>query len=150
MGSDHDEDSQPHLKELPRDECLALIEHAAVGRVVMSEKCIPVAYPVNVSMVDDTVVFATDAGSKLDAARRGDVVTIQVDQLDPTYHTGWSVLVTGVAAEITDDIGLARARQALNATWRPGQAVYLVRVPTSWVSGRRLGWGLTAGEAVRG
>ena len=52
--------------------------------------------------LDDDVVFATDQGSKLDAAVTGKVVSIEADGVDKVYHTGWSVLVTGIAEVLSD------------------------------------------------
>jgi nitroimidazol reductase NimA-like FMN-containing flavoprotein (pyridoxamine 5'-phosphate oxidase superfamily) len=130
----------PVLEELGRAECLDLLRRAAFGRLVMSERCIPVAFPVNVSVVDGDVIFTTDDGPKLDAARRGDVLTIEADEIDRTYHTGWSVLVTGVAQVVTETAAVVRARQELTPTWVPGHSAHVVRIPATHVTGRRLNW----------
>jgi nitroimidazol reductase NimA-like FMN-containing flavoprotein (pyridoxamine 5'-phosphate oxidase superfamily) len=127
--------------ELERRQCLELLAQTRIGRVVLSVDCIPVALPVNVAVLDGDVVFATGAGSKFDAAIRGQVVSVEADHIDPLYHTGWSVLVTGVAQVLTDDADLARAAELPLQAWAPGSHPFLVRVPTTLVSGRRLDWG---------
>jgi uncharacterized protein len=132
----------PTVVELSRQECLELVERCAFGRVVLSEACIPVAYPVNLTVVDGAVIFCTAAGPMLDAATRGDVVTIQADEIDRVYHTGWSVLITGVAQVIPASTELHRS---LTPTWVPGHTQYLVRVPATSVSGRRLAWSSSRG-----
>ena len=135
------EDSSFSLIELDRAECLDLLGHAGIGRVVLSVKCIPVALPVNVCVLDGDVVFATGKGSKLDAALRGTVVSVEVDDIDRIYHTGWSVLVTGVAEVITDPEDIARVRQLPIQPWAPGPHRFFVRIPSTVVSGRRIEWG---------
>jgi nitroimidazol reductase NimA-like FMN-containing flavoprotein (pyridoxamine 5'-phosphate oxidase superfamily) len=126
--------------ELDRSECLTLLRRSRIGRVVLSVNCIPVALPVNVSVLDDDVVFFTAAGSKLDAAIQGQVVSVEVDDIDSTYDTGWSVLVSGIARLVTDPGDLERARPRLRA-WAPGPHPFMVRVPSTLISGRRLTWG---------
>lgn len=129
------------LVELERHECLELLGHAGVGRVVLSVHGLPVAVPVNVSVLDGDVVFATDKGSKLDAAVRGQVVSVEADGVDGLYHTGWSVLVTGVAQLVTEARDVERAARLPLGAWAPGPHSFLVRVPSTVVSGRRISWG---------
>jgi nitroimidazol reductase NimA-like FMN-containing flavoprotein (pyridoxamine 5'-phosphate oxidase superfamily) len=135
------EDTNFTLIELDRGECLELLERAGIGRVVLSVKCIPVALPVNVCVLDGDVVFATDEGSKFDAAARGTVVSVEVDDVDRIYHTGWSVLVTGVAELLTDPQEIERVRHLPIQPWAPGSHRFFVRVPSTVVSGRRIAWG---------
>ncbi len=125
--------------ELARPECLELLRRCRIGRVVLSVDCIPVALPVNMSVLDDDIFFFTAAGSKLDAAVHGQVVSVEVDEVDPTYDTGWSVLVTGVAQLVEDSEEIERVRPHLRA-WAPGPHPFLVRVPSELISGRRLSW----------
>jgi hypothetical protein len=86
-------------------------------------------------------VFATDEGSKLDAAVQGAVVSVEVDDVDRLYHTGWSVLVTGVAELLTDPEDIERVRRLPLQPWAPGPHLFLVRVPSTVVSGRRIACG---------
>jgi nitroimidazol reductase NimA-like FMN-containing flavoprotein (pyridoxamine 5'-phosphate oxidase superfamily) len=102
---------------------------------------IPVALPVNVALYDGDLVFTTDTGSKLDAAVEGNVVSVEADGVDRLYHTGWSVLVTGVAEVLTDPDDIERVQRLPLQAWAPGPHRFLVRVPSTIVSGRRLGWG---------
>ena len=126
------------MTELDRDQCLELLGSARLGRVVLSVNCLPVALPVNVALLGDDVVFATGAGSTLNAALRGDVLSIEADGIDGLYHTGWSVLVTGTASVITNGPELDRARRLPLSPWAPGPHPYYVRIPSTLVSGRRI------------
>ena len=127
--------------ELDRQECLEFFGRASIGRVVLSVNAIPVALPVNVAVLHGDVVFATDEGSKLDAALRGNVVSIEADGVDPLYHTGWSVIVTGVAEVLTDSSDVEAASRLPLHPWAPGPHRFLVRIPSTVVSGRRIAWG---------
>ncbi len=131
--------------ELDRGECLRLLRNAPIGRVVLSMKCLPVALPVNICLLQDSVAFATDQGSKLDAAVTGQVVSVEVDDIDTFYRTGWSVLVTGVADLVSDRHEFEEVNARLHP-WAPGPHPFFVRIPTTLVSGRRLMW--TSDDAV--
>jgi hypothetical protein len=98
-----------------------------------------VAVPVNLSVLEEDVVFCTDTGSKLDAAVHGQVLSIEVDDIDLTYHTGWSVLVTGIASVVTDAAVVEWASSHL-LPWAPGPHPFLVKVPSTSISGRCLTW----------
>jgi nitroimidazol reductase NimA-like FMN-containing flavoprotein (pyridoxamine 5'-phosphate oxidase superfamily) len=120
------------------------MEGCAIGRVVLSVECIPVALPVNMALFEGDVVFATNEGAKLDAAVHGNVVSVEVDDFDRMYHTGWSVLVTGVAELITDPRDIERIHRLPLQPWAPGSDHYFVRVPSTMVTGRRIAWGAPA------
>ena len=68
--------------ELARPQCLELLGNARIARVVLSIACVPVALPVNIAMLGEDVVFATDSGSKLTAAVKGQVVSVEADEVD--------------------------------------------------------------------
>ena len=125
--------------ELDRAECLELLRRAHIARVVLSIKCIPVALPVNAAIEDEGVIFSTDRGSKLTAAVEGQVVSVEADDIDLIYRTGWSVLVTGKAQLVSDAAEIEKASARLSA-WAPGPHPFLVRVPLTLISGRRLTW----------
>ena len=125
--------------EIDRSECLELLRHARIGRVVLSVDCLPVALPVNFTVDGDDVVFYTNTGAKTDAALAGQVVSIEIDDIDPVYHTGWSVLVTGVAEIVTDPQTQADVATRVSP-WASGPHPFLIRVPSTLVSGRRLMW----------
>ena len=125
--------------ELDRAQCLELLDCARIARVVLSIECLPVALPVNISLWGEDVMFSTDSGSKLTAAVEGQVVSVEADDIDLTYRTGWSVLVTGKAQLTTTPMDIDWARSHL-LPWAPGPHPFLVRVPSTLISGRRLMW----------
>ena len=87
------------LDILERAECLELLGQSTLGRAAISIGALPTILPINFRLIDGHVVFRTGVGSKLDAATRGAVIAFEVDSFDPMDHTGWSVVVTGIAQE---------------------------------------------------
>jgi len=126
------------LEILCREECLRLLGTATLGRVAISVGALPNILPVNFRIVGDEVAFRTTVGTKLEAATRNAVVAFEVDDLDPMYHTGWSVVVVGVAREVTDAAERGRFEAANMPRWAPIDAHRIVAISTQMVSGRRI------------
>src|SRR5439155_19809621 len=99
---------------------------------------LPVVLPINFVTVDRTIVFASDPGLKLEAARAGQVVCLEVDGHDVLDHSGWSVLATGRLAEITDPGRLAAARQLPLSPWAVSDPQHYVELSVELLSGRRI------------
>lgn len=126
------------LEVLSRDECLALLDTAAVGRIGLSEAALPVIFPVNFVLDGDRVVIGTAEGIKLAAAERRMVVAFEVDDWDPMRHTGWSVLVRGSATPIENGDEIATAARLPLRPWGRPDPVRYVAVALELVEGRRL------------
>jgi uncharacterized protein len=126
------------LEVLSRDECMRLMARSQIGRVVVTQKALPAAFPVNFVVLDNDVAFATRAGSKLEAAMAEQVVAFEVDEIDPLSQTGWSVLVQGRASVVDDVDELARVRAMPLVPWAAGRGFRLVRVCSEIISGRRV------------
>jgi nitroimidazol reductase NimA-like FMN-containing flavoprotein (pyridoxamine 5'-phosphate oxidase superfamily) len=127
------------LEVLDRAECLRLLGTATLGRVALTAEALPVILPVNFELADEHIVIRTGRGTKLDAATRNTVVAFEVDQIDPMYHTGWSVLVTGVARDLSDAPGLVHLDHE-PARWAPEKATdgRLIAISIDLVSGRKI------------
>lgn len=146
------------MEIIPRRECLALLADRRVGRLAFLMGDQPMVLPVNYGIQGDVVVFRTGEGTKLDAAQLGKVA-FEVDEVDVESSTGWSVVVQGVAADITDtdDWFAESLRAAAARTWMPGAAGHFVRITPAVISGRRLvaqervtfGPGSSSSEAAR-
>ena len=98
---------ETHMEELDDTECRKLLAERHLGRLAIPDFGGPVIFPVNYVFDQDLVVFRTDPGSKLDAATERESVAFEVDAIDEATRTGWSVVVRGSLADITDP-----------ATWR--------------------------------
>jgi nitroimidazol reductase NimA-like FMN-containing flavoprotein (pyridoxamine 5'-phosphate oxidase superfamily) len=128
----------PRLSELSRSECLALLASATVGRIGVSIGALPAIGPVFITVVDGVVAFRTGPGTKLAAASAGAIVALEVDRVDEATGEGWSVLVRGVAHEVTDSDRDPAVRGRLRETWIDGAPMHLVEISPDLVTGRRL------------
>jgi len=126
------------LEILERGECLRLLGGVMLGRVGVTSGALPAVLPVNFWLDRDRILIRTDEGSKLDAAIRNAVVAFEVDDFDPWYHSGWSVVVTDVAREMTDPDELAALSNAPLTRWASRSNGHLVAVATDRISGRRI------------
>ena len=132
-------DGDVSLAVLDESECMRLLRTVSVGRVGVTVGAVPAVFPVNFGVLaDGCVVFRTGTGSKLDAAVRNAVIAFEVDEVDPIYHEGWSVLVVGVADELRDAAELEESRELPLASWAPGERDHVVRLRPEVVSGRRI------------
>ena len=126
------------LTVLDREACLRHLATATIGRVALTSQALPTVLPVNFRLTDAGVVFSTGRGSKLEAATRGTVVAFEADDIDRTTHTGWSVVVTGVAREICDLDELEAVRYLPLAHWGVDAVERYVCISLELVSGRRI------------
>jgi len=126
------------LEVMDEEECLELLSSRHVGRVAVTIGAVPAVFPVNFALLDGRIVFRTGSGTKLDAALRHSVVAFEVDDVDPTYRSGWSVLVVGVADEVRDPAAVRRALALPLAPWAPGDRPQVVALQPEFISGRRI------------
>jgi uncharacterized protein len=84
------------------------------------------------------ILLRTGAGSKLEADTDNAVVAFEVDELHPGSRSGWSVVVTGVARELTEPDELTAARRLPLDRWIEGVDGPIVAISLDLVSGRRL------------
>jgi len=139
-----------HLDEIGREECLRLLKAHGVGRVGASVQCRPIIYPVNYSLADDSILFLTRPGSDLDRAIEGTIVAFEIDSANFTYHEGWSVLVIGRSAHVSDPSVLKRARGLSLTPWAGEERTSMVRIVLDHVSGRRISHRALGEEASDG
>ena len=95
-----------------RDECLRLLDKADVARVLLSVKGLPGRAPgAHRTAERDHLVISSRENAVLLAARRGDVISLQIDGLSDDDDT-WSVTVTGIAASASTECPESRALPA--------------------------------------
>lgn len=131
----------PRIVELAPAECWRLLQTEHVGRLGFLRNGQPDIVPLNYVLDGDAVVFATEAGTKLWAATRSPLA-FEVDRLEPSVKSGWSVVVHGLGHEVTaaDSVALVDRLHALDLSpWPGGRRDHLVRVPAQSITGRRVG-----------
>ncbi|HEY6740696.1 MAG TPA: pyridoxamine 5'-phosphate oxidase family protein [Actinopolymorphaceae bacterium] len=126
------------IVRLDTEESLRLLGSVPVGRVVFSYEAMPAIRPVNHVVDDGKVLFRTHDGTAIiPTALRQAVVAYEADELDPVGRTGWSVIVTGMAAFVTEPDRLARYRERLHS-WMDGALDYVIEIDPGKVTGVRL------------
>jgi nitroimidazol reductase NimA-like FMN-containing flavoprotein (pyridoxamine 5'-phosphate oxidase superfamily) len=123
-------DREAELFALDPATCLALLRAQPVGRLVTGGVD-PHVIPVNFVVVDDTIVFRTEAGGTAELAA-GEEVMFEVDMFDQRTHSGWSVVVRGRLAT-----GSGEPPNAL-VTWAPGRHERWMLIGIAAATGRLL------------
>lgn len=131
-------DDRTGLEVLAQDECLRLLREQGVGRVAVVAGGRPMIFPVNYAVDGRTIVFRTDEGTKLDGVTSGFNVAFEIDGIDPMYHTGWSVLVSGVGRHVVDVTEKARLAELPLRPWAAGEKSHWVRIRPDTLTGRRI------------
>jgi len=117
---------------IARDECLRLLDRATVARVLLSLGALPAALPARIQLTEaDHLVISSRENAVLLAARRRDVISVQIDGVDADDRT-WSVTVTGIAAPAHPN---GTESERFKRTTDRGAT--LVILPLSVVSGQR-------------
>ena len=128
------------MVELGPGECLELLGSVPVGRVGVTIDALPAVLPVNFVLWNGAIVFRTVSGTKLDAAAAGEVVAFEADAYGFSGAPGgWSVLVRGIAREVTDAAELAVIDALPLHSWAwDGQAHRYVCIEPTVITGRRI------------
>ena len=94
----------------------------------------------NYALDHGVIVIRTNAGTKLTNAEHANV-TFEVDEIDQRRRSGWSVLIRGLAEELTPQHRtevIARTKEAAVEPWAPGEHGHWLRLIPHSVTGRRL------------
>jgi nitroimidazol reductase NimA-like FMN-containing flavoprotein (pyridoxamine 5'-phosphate oxidase superfamily) len=126
------------LVTLSQAEAVALLDTQQVGRLVYTRRALPAVTPVNYALRDHAIWVWTASASSMAQAVRGAVVAFEVDRLDESTRSGWSVTVLGVAELVTEHGEIDRALANGPEPWVPGRKEHLIRIPLEVVTGRRV------------
>lgn len=129
---------QAHLRTLAREECLELLQQVVVGRIGYVTDGIAVILPVNFTVLDGDIVFCTAGGSTLKWLSLRGRLSFQADESRWADREGWSVLIHGVAREVTDPSELEILRRVTLRSWLRSPAEHWVRIRIETISGRAL------------
>ena len=135
---------KPVLEQLSEEESLRLAAGAAVGRIGFTGRYGPVVLPVNFKLIDGAVVFRTDGKSSLDEDLRTGItdaeyrVAFEIDQIDETERTGWSVMIQGAAHYLGEQEERAAAAAGIDS-WAGGDKDVYISIRPALVTGRRIG-----------
>jgi nitroimidazol reductase NimA-like FMN-containing flavoprotein (pyridoxamine 5'-phosphate oxidase superfamily) len=133
------ESSTDGVRVLSRDECLRLLAEHSFGRLAVSMET-PVIRPVNYAFDEpsQSVVFRTADGSKFHALLLQANAAFEIDGIDAGARTGWSVIIIGMAEEITNPSEVRRLDRLGLEHWVPGPKPHWMRIRAWTVTGRQI------------
>ena len=136
-------DAHAIMQELSRAECLELLASHQFGRLAVVVDGAPAIRPVNYAfdLPSQSVVFRTAHGSKFQALLNAAEASFEIDGIDETAQTGWSVIVQGVTAAVNFPTDIRRLNALGLHTWAPGRKPHWVHIRARTVSGRRIIFG---------
>lgn len=133
-------DSNPAgLESMPDAECVRLLRSHDLGRIALVDlQGRPQIFPVNYFFDEGIVLFRTAEGTKLDVAP-GAYAAFEVDGWDRAAGSGWSVVVKGIAHDVTDPPSESRERLR---SWPvhpavPGPHEHWIGIWANEITGRR-------------
>ena len=126
------------LEALDLQQCWGLLSRDTIGRIAYVHAGRPAVMPINYVVSGGDVLLRTDPGSALALAVDGQVVAFEIDRIDRSTHSGWSVVVVGTAT--TEDLSHEPPRPSLAGLepWAEGDRGLLIRIEVDAVSGRQL------------
>jgi nitroimidazol reductase NimA-like FMN-containing flavoprotein (pyridoxamine 5'-phosphate oxidase superfamily) len=127
-------------EELSRAECERHLRDEVTCRVAVCTDAGPHIVPANYAFVQDMLILQTTPDSTLGSHASGQPVAVEVDDLSPIYHAGWSVVVRGRAERVTDPDLIERLEREGLRPWAPGERALRLglRLAECEVSGRTL------------
>ncbi len=130
-------DDRP-LLSLSEDECWRHIRKASIGRLGVNVGRQPDIFPVNYVFDGDDIVIRTEPGTKLAAAIMGQQVAFEIDAFDGDSHTGWSVVVHGVARESRLLGNVMHDQDLPIETWADGEKTRHLHITPVRITGRMI------------
>lgn len=132
--------SLPHdggrLVELDASECRELIRSRPVGRLAYETQRGPRVVPMNYVIAGNHVVWRTAPDSEPARCSRDQMVAFEVDQTDELQHTGWSVLIVGVAQEVPLEVLESLDVAHTPHPWPEEMRALLLHLPLTEITGR--------------
>lgn len=137
------DDSAGSSVEISPAQCRELLATQSVGRVAFVTPDGPRIVPVNFALVDGSVEFRTSPYSAMALTAPGSVVAFEVDELDASTRSGWSVVVVGACERALDKSDSTFTPQGIPVTtpWAGGQRPLVLRIDAADITGRRVGHG---------
>lgn len=126
------------IEEMTEEQCWDCLGGAVVGRLAVCVAGKPDVFPVNFLLDGRSIVLRTAPGFKLAAASLSPAVAFEVDDLNQTDHSGWSVVVRGTATEVQGLEELLDAEDLGVSPWAEGEKNRFLRIEAEAISGRRI------------
>jgi hypothetical protein len=126
------------IEVLDEHHCLEYLHSSTLGRVAFQTGDDIDILPVNYACDGSIVVYRTAAGTRLERAPR-DRVAFEVDGWDAKQRMGWSVVLKGVALDVTqgNDPFSKSLRERNVVPLAPGRRERWIAIYPAQITGRR-------------
>jgi hypothetical protein len=132
------------VEELSYAKCRGLLAGGVFGRVGICTADGPRIFPVNYSVVGETILFRTSPYGLVAAHDWRSPLAFEVDYVDYAEHRGWSVLAVGPGERVEDVDDLDHIKRTWDPRpWAAGARPLYVRLEWTELTGRRVGGGWT-------
>lgn len=138
-------DHRTGLEIIDEAECWSLAASKEIGRLAVSIANDPDVFPMNyrvdagtTASPQNSIVIRTNAGVKLAGTVLGNPVAFEIDDLDETTHTGWSVVIHGFGREIEQPEDWLHAEDLHVEPWADSPKSRYVQIVPDRISGRRI------------
>ena len=132
------EEREDVLEVLDEHQCLEYLHSASLGRVAFTIDDELDIFPVNYAYDGSIVVYRTARGTRLERGPR-DRVAFEVDGWDSNQLKGWSVVLKGVALDVSSGIDpFSKALRERNVVpLAPGKRERWMAIYPATITGRR-------------
>ena len=139
-------DEKGHDISLSPAECQEILGTHTVGRLGWAAAAGPAIQPVAYGVRDDQILFRTAPTTLLSSLAEGTQVCFQIDDLDESTLTGWSVLVRGTSRRFDGS-----ADVELPTPWAPGDRHLVIVIEPHEDTGRAVsgGWPSVGSERAQ-
>lgn len=125
------------MEILTEEQCWEYLTVNQLGRVATVVSDHVEIFPVNYVTYDGEIYFKTAEGTKLAAITAHREVGFEIDGHDEATNVAWSVIVNGVARELSHDAELDLAESLPLFPWNLEPKNHYVAIDPTRVSGRR-------------
>lgn len=126
-----------HLADLSEDECWERLQSRDLARIAWNTSTGPELLPVNYVTYDGALWMRTTAHSSIAEQTDESPVAIEIDDLDPGTHVGWSVVVHGRATAFYHDEDVPAEVKALRS-WAAGVRPLWLQIKAEVITGKSL------------
>jgi uncharacterized protein len=124
------------IEELTAEDCWSRLALAPTGRLCFVDGGEPMVLPLNHVVDGHSIVVRTAAGTAPHRLGEGATVAFEADATRPATCEGWSVVLRGHLAEVTDEQELADVARLPLHPWASGRRDHYLRLRPWAVTGR--------------
>jgi len=126
------------IEDLAAEACWTRLAQVPTGRLCFVDGGEPMVLPLNHVVDGHSIVVRTASGTAPHRLAEGATVAFEADATLPATCEGWSVVVRGLLAEVTDEQELAGLRRLPLHPWASGRRDHYLRLRPWAITGREI------------